>query len=59
MNRALPPRDRGNRVADSFGPTRPSRVVPSVIRLVGGASHSRRPATAREMSPAARPLGAI
>jgi hypothetical protein len=42
MNRALPPRDRGNRVADSFRPSRSPRVVPCVIRLVGGVARPRR-----------------
>jgi hypothetical protein len=57
MNRALSPRDRGNRVANPRRTFRPAGVMPSVIRPVGGASHPRRPETAQEVSRAVRPLG--
>ena len=36
MNRTLPPRDRGNRVADSFWASRFARPLPSAIGLVRG-----------------------
>ena len=40
MNRALPPRDRGNRVADSLRASRFGGIVPRLVGLVGGIADS-------------------
>ena len=40
MNPSLPPRDRGNRVADSLRASRFAGLVPRVVGLVGGIADS-------------------
>ena len=42
MNRAMPPRDRGHRVANPLRPSGPGRIVPRALRLERGTAASRK-----------------
>ncbi len=54
MNRAVPPGDRGHRSGTARRESRRGRVVPGVVRLVGGTPHPPRRKTPPRLNPAAR-----